>query len=57
MKNILNKIVFGSSLFLSVLAFAETEEQKDPVPIDYENIRKGKYELIEDDLFFFSSYK
>ena len=27
-----------------------TEEQKDPVPIDYENIRKGKYELIEDDL-------
>ena len=29
MKNILNKIVFGSSLFLSVLAFAETEEQKD----------------------------
>lgn len=29
MKNILNKIVFGSSLFLSVLAFAETEEKKD----------------------------
>lgn len=28
----------------------ETEEQKDPVPIDYENINKGKYELIEEDL-------
>ena len=27
-----------------------TEEQKDLVPIDYENIKKGKYELIEDDL-------
>ena len=28
----------------------ETEEQKDQVPIDYENILKGKYELLEDDL-------
>ena len=28
----------------------ETEEQKDQVPIDYENIKKAKYELIEDDL-------
>lgn len=28
----------------------ETEEQKDQVPIDYENINKAKYELIEDDL-------
>ena len=28
----------------------ETEEQKDQVMIDYDNIRKGKYELIEDDL-------
>ena len=28
----------------------ETEEQKDQVPIDYENIRKRKYELLEDDL-------
>ena len=28
----------------------ETEEQKDIVPIDYENISKGKYELIEEDL-------
>ena len=27
-----------------------TEEQKDLVKIDYENIEKGKYELIEDDL-------
>jgi len=28
----------------------ETEEQKDQVPIDYENIIKCKYELLEDDL-------
>ena len=28
----------------------ETEEQKDQVPIDYENISKGNYELIEEDL-------
>lgn len=28
----------------------ETEEQKDQVLIDYDNIRNGKYELIEDDL-------
>ena len=28
----------------------ETEEQKDIVPIDYDNIKKAKYELIEDDL-------
>ena len=27
-----------------------TEEQKDLVPIDYDNIKKAKYELIEDDL-------
>lgn len=28
----------------------ESEEQKEQVPIDYENIKKAKYELIEDDL-------
>lgn len=28
-----NKIVFGSSLFLSALAFAETEEKKDAEPV------------------------
>jgi len=28
----------------------ETEEQKDPVRIDYENIKKGKYEILESDL-------
>ena len=27
-----------------------TEEQKDLVKIDYENIKKGKYEVLEDDL-------
>ena len=29
MKTILNKILFGSSLFVSVLAFAETADNKD----------------------------
>lgn len=33
-----------------VLKKYEIEEQKDPVPIDYENIEKMKIELIEDDL-------
>jgi len=28
----------------------ETEEQKGQVPIDYKNIVKSKYELIEEDL-------
>ena len=28
----------------------ETEEQKEQVPIDYENIEKDNYELIEEDL-------
>lgn len=28
----------------------ETEEQKEQVPIDYENIKKERYELIEEDL-------
>lgn len=28
----------------------KTEEQKEQVKIDYENIKKAKYELIEDDL-------
>jgi len=28
-----NKIVFGSSLFLSALALAETEENKDTKPV------------------------
>jgi len=28
-----NKIIFGSSLFLSALAFAETEENKDTEPV------------------------
>jgi len=34
----------------TMLTKYETEEQKDQVPIDYENIKKAKYELIEEDL-------
>ena len=45
-------VVIASNTEISkeMLKKYETEEQKDPVPIDYENIKKAKYELIEDDL-------
>lgn len=45
-------VVIASNTKLSkkVLAKYETEEQKDQVRIDYENIEEGNYELIEDDL-------
>lgn len=45
-------VVIASNTKISkeMLAKYETEEQKDEVPIDYENIAKAKYELIEDDL-------
>ena len=45
-------VVIASNTKISkeMLAKYETEEQKDEVPIDYENIKKAKYELIEDDL-------
>ena len=45
-------VVVASNTIISeaMLKKYETEEQKDPVPIDYENIKKAKYELIEDDL-------
>ena len=45
-------VVIASNTRISyeMLKKYETEEQKDQVMIDYDNIRKGKYELIEDDL-------
>ena len=45
-------VVIASNTRISyeMLKKYETEEQKDKVMIDYDNIRKGKYELIEDDL-------
>ncbi|MBR3881825.1 MAG: YvcK family protein [Clostridia bacterium] len=45
-------VVIASNTRISyeMLKKYETEEQKDQVMIDYDNIRKGKYEFIEDDL-------
>lgn len=45
-------VVIASNTVVSktMLKKYETEEQKEQVPIDYENIKKGRYELIEDDL-------
>ena len=45
-------VVVASNTVISkeMLKKYETEEQKDQVPIDYENISKGNYELIEEDL-------
>ena len=45
-------VVIASNTEISeeLLKKYETEEQKDPVRIDYENIENAKYELIESDL-------
>ena len=45
-------VVIASNTRISydMLKKYETEEQKDQVMIDYDKIREGKYELIEDDL-------
>lgn len=45
-------VVIASNTKLSkkILTKYETEEQKDQVKIDYENMKDAKYELIEDDL-------
>ena len=45
-------VVIASNTIIpkSLLEKYETEEQKDQVPIDHENTRNAKYELIEDDL-------
>ena len=45
-------VVIASNTEISkeMLKKYESEEQKDRVPIDYENINKGNYELIEEDL-------
>ncbi len=45
-------VVIASNTIISdeLLIKYETEEQKDPVRIDYENIKNAKYELLESDL-------
>lgn len=49
-------VVIASNTKLSkdILTKYETEEQKDQVRIDYENMQDCKYELIEDDLLITS---
>ena len=50
-KNTIDVVIASNTVIpKAMLKKYETEEQKDQVPIDYENIRKAKYELIEDDL-------
>ncbi len=43
-------IVSNTEINNELLRKYETEEQKDPVMIDYENIKKGNYEILESDL-------
>ena len=43
-------IVSNTVLPKDLLTKYSTEEQKDLVKIDYENINKGNYEVLEDDL-------
>ena len=50
-KNTIDVVIASNTVIpKAMLKKYETEEQKDQVPIDYENIRKARYELIEDDL-------
>ena len=50
-------VVIASNTKLSkkILTKYETEEQKEQVRIDYENMQDSKYELIEDDLLTISN--
>lgn len=50
-KNAIDVVIASNTVIpKDMLKKYETEEQKEQVPIDYENIRKGKFELIEEDL-------
>lgn len=50
-------IVSNTKLPKEILEKYSSEEQKDLVQIDYENIKKGKYEVLEDDLLTISDGK
>ena len=50
-------IVSNTKLPKEILEKYSSEEQKDWVQIDYENIKKGKYEVLEDDLLTISDGK
>ena len=50
-KNSIDVVIASNTVIpKDMLKKYETEEQKEQVPIDYENIRKGRFELIEEDL-------
>lgn len=50
-KNAIDVVIASNTVIpKDMLKKYETEEQKEQVPIDYENIRKGKFELVEEDL-------
>ncbi len=50
-KNTIDSVIVSNTVInKELLNKYETEEQKDPVVIDYDNIKKGKYELLESDL-------
>lgn len=50
-KNAIDVVIASNTVIpKEMLKKYETEEQKEQVPIDYENIRKAKFELIEEDL-------
>ena len=48
-------IASNTNLSKKILTKYETEEQKEQVRIDYENMQDSKYELIEDDLLTISN--
>lgn len=50
-KNTIDSVIVSNTVLPDeLLRKYETEEQKDPVRIDYENIKKGRYEILESDL-------
>lgn len=50
-KNTINSVIVSNTkLPKDILEKYSSEEQKDLVRIDYENIKKGTYEILEDDL-------
>lgn len=50
-KNVIDSVIASNTVISNeLLRKYETEEQKDPVRIDYENINKAHYEVLESDL-------
>lgn len=57
-KNTINSVIVSNTIIpKDILEKYSREEEKDLVKIDYENIKKGKYEILEDDLLITSDGK